>query len=156
VAIDSTKPDVDEGEVGREHYGWFDAELRVWMEGPRIVVIHDHISPCRALAVISTTTATPVMWWRSCASSRSTWCCPDTAMCRTCGEAPGRAWCTRVPCRRCACAAPCRRRDNVIESDADEVRIGMREPGQGLQGEERLARLAPAGCNQRAQRTTPA
>src|SRR5215203_5702905 len=43
VAIDSTKPDVDEGEVGREHYGWLDAALRGWTEGPRIVVIHHHI-----------------------------------------------------------------------------------------------------------------
>ena len=43
VAIDSTKPDLDEGEVGREHYGWVDAELRGWTEGPRIVVIHHHI-----------------------------------------------------------------------------------------------------------------
>jgi 3',5'-cyclic-AMP phosphodiesterase len=43
VAIDSTKPDVDEGEVGREHYGWLDASLRGWDEGPRIVVIHHHI-----------------------------------------------------------------------------------------------------------------
>jgi 3',5'-cyclic-AMP phosphodiesterase len=43
VAIDSTKPDLDEGEVGREHYGWVDAELRGWNEGPRIVVIHHHI-----------------------------------------------------------------------------------------------------------------
>ncbi len=43
VAIDSTKPDLDEGEVGREHYGWIDAELRGWTEGPRIVVIHHHI-----------------------------------------------------------------------------------------------------------------
>jgi 3',5'-cyclic AMP phosphodiesterase CpdA len=43
LAIDSTKPDLDEGEVGREHYGWVDAELRDWAEGPRIVVIHHHI-----------------------------------------------------------------------------------------------------------------
>ena len=34
VAIDSTKPDVDEGEVGREHYGWLDAALRGWTRGP--------------------------------------------------------------------------------------------------------------------------
>jgi len=35
VAVDSSKPDIDEGEVGREHYGWIeegfsdDADLRV-------------------------------------------------------------------------------------------------------------------------------
>ena len=43
LAIDSTKPDLDEGEVGRRHYGWIDAELRAWTEGPRIVVVHHHI-----------------------------------------------------------------------------------------------------------------
>ena len=26
VVLDSTKPDLDEGEVGREHYGWLDSE----------------------------------------------------------------------------------------------------------------------------------
>jgi 3',5'-cyclic-AMP phosphodiesterase len=31
---------------------------------------------------------------------------------------------------------------NVIESDADDVRNAMRQPGQGVQGEEPLARFA--------------
>jgi 3',5'-cyclic-AMP phosphodiesterase len=43
VALDTTKPDLDEGEVGREHYGWIDAEFRGWDRGPRILVIHHHI-----------------------------------------------------------------------------------------------------------------
>ncbi len=43
VAIDSTKPDLDEGEVGREHYAWIDSEFRKWDRGPRIVMIHHHI-----------------------------------------------------------------------------------------------------------------
>src|SRR3712207_480546 len=43
VAIDSTKPDLDEGEVGREHYAWIDSEFRNWDKGPRIVMIHHHI-----------------------------------------------------------------------------------------------------------------
>jgi 3',5'-cyclic-AMP phosphodiesterase len=43
VALDTTKPDLDEGEVGREHYGWIDAEFRDWNRGPRILVIHHHI-----------------------------------------------------------------------------------------------------------------
>ena len=32
---------------------------------------------------------------------------------------------------------------NVIEIDSDEVRIAMRQPGRGMQGEEPLARFAP-------------
>ncbi|TCJ16949.1 metallophosphoesterase [Rubrobacter taiwanensis] len=43
VAIDSTKPDLDEGEVGREYYAWMDSELRDWERGPRILMIHHHI-----------------------------------------------------------------------------------------------------------------
>src|SRR5919202_4372519 len=43
VALDSTKPDLDEGEVGREHYAWIDSELRGWDRGPKIVIVHHHI-----------------------------------------------------------------------------------------------------------------
>jgi 3',5'-cyclic-AMP phosphodiesterase len=44
VAVDSTKPDLDEGEIGREHYAWIeegfagDADLRVF-------VCHHHLMP---------------------------------------------------------------------------------------------------------------
>jgi 3',5'-cyclic-AMP phosphodiesterase len=43
VAVDTTKPDLDDGEVGREHYAWIDGEFRGWDRGPRILVIHHHI-----------------------------------------------------------------------------------------------------------------
>ena len=43
VTLDSSKPDLDEGEVGREHYGWLDSEFRGWDRGPRILVVHHHI-----------------------------------------------------------------------------------------------------------------
>jgi 3',5'-cyclic-AMP phosphodiesterase len=43
VALDSTKPDLDEGEIGREHYAWIDSEFRGWDKGPRIVIVHHHI-----------------------------------------------------------------------------------------------------------------
>ena len=44
VAVDSSKPDIDEGEIGREHYGWIeegfagDPDLRVF-------VCHHHLMP---------------------------------------------------------------------------------------------------------------
>ena len=44
VAVDSSKPDLDEGEIGREHYGWMEegfsgeADLRVF-------VCHHHLMP---------------------------------------------------------------------------------------------------------------
>jgi 3',5'-cyclic AMP phosphodiesterase CpdA len=43
VALDSSKPDLAEGEVGRENYGWIDAELRGWDRGPKIVMVHHHL-----------------------------------------------------------------------------------------------------------------
>jgi 3',5'-cyclic-AMP phosphodiesterase len=43
VALDSTKPDLDEGEIGREHYAWIDSEFRNWERGPKIVIVHHHI-----------------------------------------------------------------------------------------------------------------
>jgi len=47
VAVDSSKPDLDEGEIGREHYGWIEegfegaADLRVF-------VCHHHLVPVPA------------------------------------------------------------------------------------------------------------
>jgi 3',5'-cyclic-AMP phosphodiesterase len=44
VAVDSSKPDIDEGEIGREHYGWIEegfegqADLRVF-------ICHHHLMP---------------------------------------------------------------------------------------------------------------
>lgn len=43
VALDSTKPDLDEGEVGREYYAWIDSEFRGWDRGPKILLIHHHL-----------------------------------------------------------------------------------------------------------------
>ena len=43
VTLDSSKPDLAEGEVGREHYGWLDSEFRGWDRGPKILVVHHHI-----------------------------------------------------------------------------------------------------------------
>ncbi|MDP9352843.1 MAG: metallophosphoesterase [Chloroflexota bacterium] len=43
VAVDSTKPDLAEGEVGREHYEWIDSEFRGWERGPKILILHHHI-----------------------------------------------------------------------------------------------------------------
>ncbi len=43
VALDSSKPDLAEGEIGREHYAWIDSEFRGWDRGPKILVVHHHI-----------------------------------------------------------------------------------------------------------------
>jgi Icc protein len=43
VALDSSEPDLDEGQVGREHYGWLGSEFRGWDRGPKILVIHHHL-----------------------------------------------------------------------------------------------------------------
>lgn len=43
VSLDSSKPDLAEGEVGRENYAWLDSEFRGWDRGPKILMIHHHI-----------------------------------------------------------------------------------------------------------------
>jgi 3',5'-cyclic AMP phosphodiesterase CpdA len=142
VAIDSTKPDLDEGEVGREHYEWVDAELRGWDEGPRIVVIHHHIlavpgtgrdvnnlrdagdfmAILRELEVdlvLSGHRHVPYVW--SISGVRVVHSGTVSTL-RVRGTMPPSY--------------------NVIELDADEVRITMRQPGQGTAGAEPLARFA--------------
>ena len=47
VAVDSSKPDIDEGEIGREHYGWIEEGF----SGPadlRAFVCHHHLMPIPA------------------------------------------------------------------------------------------------------------
>ena len=142
VAIDSTKPDVDEGEVGREHYGWLDASLRDWTEGPRIVVIHHHILavPGTGRDVNNLRDAGDVM-----AILRElevdlvlsghrhvpyVWSISGVRVVHSGTVSTLRVRGTMPPSY------------NVIEIDADEVRIVMRQPGQGAQGEEPLAHFA--------------
>jgi 3',5'-cyclic-AMP phosphodiesterase len=142
VAIDSTKPDLDEGEVGREHYGWIDAELRAWTEGPRIVVIHHHIlavpgtgrdvnnlrdagdfmAILRELEVdlvLSGHRHVPYVW--SISGVRVVHSGTVSTL-RVRGTMPPSY--------------------NVIEIDADQVRIVLRKPGKGADGEEPLAHFA--------------
>jgi Icc protein len=142
VAIDSTKPDVDEGEVGREHYGWLDAELRGWTEGPRIVVVHHHILavPGTGRDVNNLRDAGDVM-----AILRElhvdlvlsghrhvpyVWSISGVRVVHSGTVSTLRVRGTMPPSY------------NVIELDAQEVRIAMRQPGQGVRGEESLARFA--------------
>ena len=44
VAVDSTKPDLDEGEVGREHYGWIEEGFAGGSD-LRVFVCHHHLMP---------------------------------------------------------------------------------------------------------------
>jgi Icc protein len=150
VAIDSTKPDLDEGEVGREHYGWLDAAFRGWTEGPRIVVIHHHILavPGTGRDVNNLRDAGDVM-----AILRElevdlvlsghrhvphVWSISGVHVVHSGTVSTLRVRGTMPPSY------------NVIEIDADEVRIAMRQPGQGSRSEEPLAasrakRSPPAG-----------
>ena len=59
VAPASTVSNPSEVEVGREHYGRLDSELRGWDRGPKIVMVRYHISPCLAQGATATTSGTP-------------------------------------------------------------------------------------------------
>jgi Icc protein len=44
VAVDSSKPDLDEGEIGREHYGWIEEGFKGEAD-LRVFVCHHHLVP---------------------------------------------------------------------------------------------------------------
>jgi 3',5'-cyclic-AMP phosphodiesterase len=44
VAVDSSRPDVDEGEIGREHYGWIEDGF-AGLADLRVFVCHHHLMP---------------------------------------------------------------------------------------------------------------
>ena len=139
VAIDSTKPDLDEGEVGREHYAWIDSEFRNWDRGPRIVMIHHHIlavpgtgrdvnnlrdagdvmailRELKVDMVLSGHRHVPYVW--SISGVRIIHSGTASSM-RVRGTMPPSY--------------------NVIELDEESVRIRLKQPGKGKEGEEPLA-----------------
>ncbi len=139
VAIDSTKPDLDEGEVGREHYAWIDSEFRDWDRGPRIVMIHHHIlavpgtgrdvnnlrdagdvmailRELKVDMVLSGHRHVPYVW--SISGVRIIHSGTASSM-RVRGTMPPSY--------------------NVIELDEESVRIRLKQPGKGKEGEEPLA-----------------
>ena len=141
LAIDSTKPDLDEGEVGREHYAWVDAELRDWTAGPKIVVIHHHILAVPGtgrdvnnlrdagdfMAILRELNVDLVLSGHR--HVPYVWSISGVRVVHSGTVSTLRVRGTMPPSY------------NVIEIDADEVRIAMRQPDRGPQGEEPLARF---------------
>ncbi len=139
VAIDSTKPDLDEGEVGREHYAWIDSEFRGWDGGPKIVIVHHHIlavpgtgrdvnnlrdagdvmaifRELKVDMVLSGHRHVPYVW--SISGVRIVHSGTASSM-RVRGTMPPSY--------------------NIIEFDEESVRITLKQPGKGKEGEDPLA-----------------
>jgi Icc protein len=144
VALDSTKPDLDEGEVGREHYAWIDSEFRNWDRGPKIVVVHHHIlavpgtgrdvnnlrdagdvmaifRELKVDMVLSGHRHVPYVW--SISGVRVVHSGTASSM-RVRGTMPPSY--------------------NVIEFDDQSVRITLKQPGKGKEGEDPLASFSRA------------
>jgi 3',5'-cyclic AMP phosphodiesterase CpdA len=144
VALDSTKPDLDEGEIGREHYAWIDSEFRNWDRGPKIVIVHHHIlavpgtgrdvnnlrdagdvmaifRELKVDMVLSGHRHVPYVW--SISGVRVVHSGTASSM-RVRGTMPPSY--------------------NVIELDEQSVRITLKQPGKGKEGEEPLASFARA------------
>jgi 3',5'-cyclic AMP phosphodiesterase CpdA len=144
VAIDSTKPDLDEGEVGREHYAWIDSEFRNWERGPKIVIVHHHIlavpgtgrdvnnlrdagdvmaifRELKVDMVLSGHRHVPYVW--SISGVRVVHSGTASSM-RVRGTMPPSY--------------------NVIEIDDQSVRITLKQPAKGKEGEDPLASFARA------------
>jgi Icc protein len=144
VALDSTKPDLDEGEIGREHYAWIDSEFRNWARGPKIVIVHHHIlavpgtgrdvnnlrdagdvmaifRELKVDMVLSGHRHVPYVW--SISGVRVVHSGTASSM-RVRGTMPPSY--------------------NVIELDEHSVRITLKQPGKGKEGEDPLASFARA------------
>ena len=144
VALDSTKPDLDEGEIGREHYAWIDSEFRDWESGPRIVIVHHHIlavpgtgrdvnnlrdagdvmailRELKVDMVLSGHSHVPYVW--SISGVRVVHSGTASSM-RVRGTMPPSY--------------------NVIEIDEQSVRITLKQPAKGEEGKEPLASFARA------------
>ena len=142
VALDSTKPDLDEGEVGREHYAWIDSEFRSWDQGPKIVIVHHHIlavpgtgrdvnnlrdagdvmaifRELKVDMVLSGHRHVPYIW--SISGVRIVHSGTVSSM-RVRGTMPPSY--------------------NIIEFDKEGVRITLKQPGKGEEGEDPLASFA--------------
>jgi Icc protein len=139
VAGDSPKPDLDEGEVGREHYAWIDSEFRGWNRGPKIVIVHHHIlavpgtgrdvnnlrdagdvmaifRELKVDMVLSGHRHVPYVW--SISGVRIVHSGTASSM-RVRGTMPPSY--------------------NIIEFDEESVRIMLKQPGKGKEGEDPLA-----------------
>jgi Icc protein len=144
VALDSTKPDLDEGEIGREHYAWIDSEFRNWERGPKIVIVHHHIlavpgtgrdvnnlrdagdvmaifRELKVDMVLSGHRHVPYVW--SISGVRVVHSGTASSM-RVRGTMPPSY--------------------NVIEIDDQSVRITLKQPAKGKEGEDPLASFARA------------
>lgn len=144
VALDSTKPDLDEGEIGREHYAWIDSEFRNWERGPKIAIVHHHIlavpgtgrdvnnlrdagdvmaifRELKVDMVLSGHRHVPYVW--SISGVRVVHSGTASSM-RVRGTMPPSY--------------------NVIEIDDQSVRITLKQPAKGKEGEDPLASFARA------------
>ena len=143
VALDSTKPDLDEGEVGREHYAWLASEFRGWDRGPRILIVHHHILavPGTGRDVNNLRDAGDVM-----AILREL----QVDMVLSGHRHVPYVWSiSGVRVVHSGTVSTYRVRGvmppsyNVIEMDEESVRITLKQPGKGKEGEEPLASFAP-------------
>lgn len=142
VALDSSKPDLDEGEVGREHYAWLASEFQDWDRGPKILIVHHHILavPGTGRDVNNLRDAGDVM-----------------AILRELGVDMVLSGHRHVPyvwsisgvrIVHSGTVSTYRVRGvmppsyNVIELDGESVQITLKQPGKGKEGEEPLASFA--------------
>jgi 3',5'-cyclic-AMP phosphodiesterase len=88
VAMDSTKPDLARGEIGRERYWW----IRQQFAQPadfKVFALHHHLVPVPGTGRERNTVGIRATCSPSCPKPESTWSSPATSTCPTCG------WSTR-------------------------------------------------------------
>src|ERR671921_702506 len=144
VVLDSSKPDLDDGEVGREHYAWLDSEFRDWTRGPKILVLHHHLMAVpstgrdvdilldagEVMAILRELKVDMVL-----AGHRHVpyvWSISGVRVVHSGTASSMRVRGTMPPSY------------NVIEIDDQSVRITLKQPAKGKEGEDPLASFARA------------
>lgn len=139
ATLNSTKTDLDEGEVETHSYGRLDSELRGWDRGPKIVMLHHHI-----LAVPGTGMDSSILRDAGEVMALLTDLEVDLVLCAH-RHVPYLWSISGVRVVHSGTVSSLQTRGyippsyNLIDLGPDEGRVTMRRPGEGEEGESPLA-----------------
>ena len=135
VAVDSTEPDLDHGQIGRGRYGWIEERVRRRRPSCASSSSTTICCPSRAPAGSATSSTTPATRSSACSARASTSSSPGTSTCRTPGGSRTCSSSTPAPSRRCGCAAT---RGPVTTSSRSAARTSTSGGATRSTGEERI------------------
>ena len=131
VAVDSTEPDLDHGQIGRGRYGWIEQEFAAAGAAARLRPPPPPAAGARAPAASATSSTTPATRSSACSARVSTSSSPGTSTSRMPGGSRTCSSSTPAPSRRCGCAATRVPVTTWSRSAASHVDVWRRYPFHG-------------------------